>query len=466
MSESASPTAGGSRGSVTTGENPQFYGGVTLIVLSLFALAVSYYHPGPIGEYVPPEAYEPSPVGSAANGTKDDAVAMVKKAVAAIKASVDKVAPDKAAVDKAAADKAAADKAAIDKVALDKAYADITAKGGPFTDRDIYVVVYKTDGVLLAHAQNERLVGTNQKEAKDPDERAFVAKRLELAKKNQPFWHYYNFIDPRTQTTERKQMYCEPLNDTIVCGDVGALAPGLRSHLLSIFMYVTGGLGPVLWPRIFSFLILLAGLGIVNGQVRVRNQQDFYGGVALMGLALVAMLASIDLPGMRGFAFGPGTAPRLFANLLAVLGFVLSVTALLNNGPEGQRYTLPGLLVVVGAAAIWFILAWTFSFITPFYAPVIATLVLVALSITNLDRLDSVGLRGTFTIVLSVFSFAVFIRPLGLVISSFLSILICAGAAPDIRWRETIIWGVILTAFCSILFPYGLNLPFQLWPRF
>jgi len=24
----------------------------------------------------------------------------------------------------------------------------------------------------------------------------------------------------------------------------------------------------------------------------------------------------------------------------------------------------------------------------------------------------------------------------------------------------------VVTAFCSFLFPYGLNLPFQLWPRF
>jgi hypothetical protein len=227
-----------------------------------------------------------------------------------------------------------------------------------------------------------------------------------------------------------------------------------------------GFLGPILWPRVFSILWILAGLGIVTGQIRVRSGQDFYGGVALIGLAMVAMLASIDLPGMRGFAFGPGTAPRLFANMLAILGAILSLTALFTDGPEGQRYTLPGFIVVVGTFVAWILLAWVFSFITPFYAQVIATLVLVALTITNLDRLDSIGLRGTFTIVLSVFSFAIFIRPLGLIISSFLSIMICAGAAPDIRWRETIIWAVILTAFCTLLFPYGLNLPFQLWPRF
>src|SRR5205085_6043037 len=52
----------------------------------------------------------------------------------------------------------------------------------------------------------------------------------------------------------------------------------------------------------------------------IRNPQDFYGGVALVGLALIALWASADLPGMRGFAFGPGTAPRLFALVLGGMG--------------------------------------------------------------------------------------------------------------------------------------------------
>ena len=127
---------------------------------------------------------------AAERATKDEAVAMVKKAVAAIKANGDKT------------------------------YADITKKGGPFTDRDLYVVVYKTDGSVLAHGQNEKLVGTNQKDAKDPDGKAFVAERIELAKKGAPFWQDYKFMDPLTKKPEPKQMYCEPLNDTAVCGGV------------------------------------------------------------------------------------------------------------------------------------------------------------------------------------------------------------------------------------------------------
>jgi putative tricarboxylic transport membrane protein len=175
-----------------------------------------------------------------------------------------------------------------------------------------------------------------------------------------------------------------------------------------------GLFGPIMWPRVFSLLIVLAGVGVASGQLRVRNPKDFFGGVALIGLALVAMLASIDLPGMRGFAFGPGTAPRLFAILLAVLGGAVSVGGLLFEGPPLERYVFRGPIFLTG----------------------------------------------------SVLIFAATIRPLGLILSSFATIIASAAATPDVKWRETVIWAVILTAFCALLFPYALNLPFQLWPRF
>ena len=44
---------------------------------------------------------------------------------------------------------------------------------------------------------------------------------------------------------------------------------------------------------------------------KVRGPRDFYGGLALIGLAIIAILTSGDLPGTHGFAFGPGTAPSV-----------------------------------------------------------------------------------------------------------------------------------------------------------
>lgn len=145
----------------------------------------------------------------------------------------------------------------------------------------------------------------------------------------------------------------------------------------------------------------------------IRAPREFYGGLALVGVALFALWASHDLGGMRGFAFGPGTAPTIFAYVLGALGAAVAVTGLLADGPAIERFHL----------------------------------------------------RGPFFVTLSVVLFAWLVRPLGLVIASFLSIIAAAAATPEARLVETVIWAAFLTLFCVLLFPYALNLPMQMWPN-
>src|SRR5262249_15752612 len=61
--------------------------------------------------------------------------------------------------------------------------------------------------------------------------------------------------------------------------------------------------------------VMLAALAVVGiaaavGLLPVHAPRDFYGGIALVLLPAFALIASAELPGQRGFAFGPGTAPR------------------------------------------------------------------------------------------------------------------------------------------------------------
>ena len=164
--------------------------------------------------------------------------------------------------------------------------------------------------------------------------------------------------------------------------------------------------------RIFTLPLLVVAAATVF--LPVRGPQDYYGGVALAALALFAFWASADLPGMRGFQFGPGTAPRLFAGLMLVLGAAVALLAIFVEGPGLQRYH------------------W----------------------------------RGPVFVSIAILAFAVAIRPLGLVISAFACFMISALGSTEQRWVQTLIVGIAITAFCSLLFPYGLGLPFQLWPRF
>jgi putative tricarboxylic transport membrane protein len=144
----------------------------------------------------------------------------------------------------------------------------------------------------------------------------------------------------------------------------------------------------------------------------IKNPQDFYGGLILLAVCAIAWWATRELPGQSGFAFGPGTAPRLFIILLGLVAFGIMLHGVLVAGPHVGQYHVRGPLLITAAVLV----------------------------------------------------FAATIRPFGLVIASFATIVVGATATPEVRWLETLIWAVVLTAFCAFLFPYVLNLPMQLWP--
>lgn len=149
-----------------------------------------------------------------------------------------------------------------------------------------------------------------------------------------------------------------------------------------------------------------------GGRGWIRSPQDFWGGVVLMALALFAFWAGSDLPGQRGFAFGPGTAPRIFAGLLLILGAAVTLIGLITDGP----------------------------------------------------RLDRYAVRGPVLVTVAILAFAAMVRPAGLVLSAFATFVIAGMASKETRWVENIIAAVVLTAFCVLLFVKVLQLPFQIWP--
>ena len=55
---------------------------------------------------------------------------------------------------------------------------------------------------------------------KDADGKEFIKERVALAKTHSSFWQSYKFMNPVTNTIEPKEMYCERLTDTAVCGGV------------------------------------------------------------------------------------------------------------------------------------------------------------------------------------------------------------------------------------------------------
>ena len=89
-----------------------------------------------------------------------------------------------------------------------------------------------------------------------------------------------------------------------------------------------------------------AGVQAPRAAGKIRNPQDFYGGLVLVMFAVFALWAAGDLTGIKGFQFGPGTAPRMFAILLGIMGLLIMLIGLTTDGPKLQRYAIRGPVLV------------------------------------------------------------------------------------------------------------------------
>jgi signal transduction histidine kinase len=128
---------------------------------------------------------------AADRGNADEAMAMVKKAVAYIKAN-----------------------------GKEKAFADFgNTANKDFHDRDLYIFVYDLNGVSLAHGNNPKMVGKNLLDMKDNDGVYIIKGFIDVAKAKGKGWVDYKWPNPVTKTVEAKSSYVEKLDDMIVgCG--------------------------------------------------------------------------------------------------------------------------------------------------------------------------------------------------------------------------------------------------------
>jgi putative tricarboxylic transport membrane protein len=141
-------------------------------------------------------------------------------------------------------------------------------------------------------------------------------------------------------------------------------------------------------------------------------RQDFVAGLVVIAVAVFAFWQAADLPiGTLG-GMGPGMLPKSLAVLFGLLGALLVLDSFLEIG-------LP---------------------------------------------LEPWSLRGPVLVALAIVAFGLTVRPLGLVVAGPVAIIIAAFASNEVRWVETILVGVLMTAVCVGLFKFALGLPIPLAP--
>ena len=117
-----------------------------------------------------------------ANGTREEAKAMVDAAVEHVK-----------------------------KVGPDQAFKDFTDKSNKsWQVKDLYVFAYNMEGVNVGHGANDKLVGKNLIELKDPNGKLLIQELRSAAQKGSG-WVEYDWPHPQTKKIESKISYARKL---------------------------------------------------------------------------------------------------------------------------------------------------------------------------------------------------------------------------------------------------------------
>ncbi len=125
---------------------------------------------------------------AADRGAADEAVAMVKKAVAHMK-----------------------------EVGNEKAFAEFAdTSNKKFHDRDLYIFVYDLKGINVAHGNNPKMVGKNLLEMTDHDGKYIIKGFIDMANSKGKGWVDYKWPNPVTKAVEQKSSYIEKVDDLIV----------------------------------------------------------------------------------------------------------------------------------------------------------------------------------------------------------------------------------------------------------
>lgn len=124
-------------------------------------------------------------------GSRDDAYALVKKAIAYMKAN-----------------------------GKEKAFQEFNNPKGQFIDRDLYIFVFDLNtGKNLAHGTNPKMHGKDMMDLRDIDGKYLIREFRQMVLTKGSGWVDYRWINPVTKGYDLKSSYVEKYDDMMIgCG--------------------------------------------------------------------------------------------------------------------------------------------------------------------------------------------------------------------------------------------------------
>jgi len=144
-----------------------------------------------------------------------------------------------------------------------------------------------------------------------------------------------------------------------------------------------------------------------GGGGRLKSTQDFGAGLFLIAIGLFALWQGWRLPLGTLRSMGAGMLPFSLAIMLCIGGLALIFTSFTTKGEALESWSVRGLTFIVGGVIV----------------------------------------------------FAYTIQTLGLIFAGPLSMIIGSMASDEFDWKEAVIFSVVLTTACALLFKTALGLP-------
>jgi hypothetical protein len=143
-----------------------------------------------------------------------------------------------------------------------------------------------------------------------------------------------------------------------------------------------------------------------------HNPKDFYAGLFFIFFGTATLVISRSYAMGTAIRMGPGYFPTILGGILILLGLAVSARAFFVKG----------------------------------------------------EPIKGGKIRPLLLILISILAFAYLLERVGLVLASFLLIMVSSLGGGEFRFREVLLFYFVLTALAVATFIYGLGLPFKVWP--
>jgi hypothetical protein len=152
-------------------------------------------------------------------------------------------------------------------------------------------------------------------------------------------------------------------------------------------------------------------------RLKLNNPQDFWSGVFFVALGAAAMYLARDYAMGDALSMGPGYFPTWLGGILICFGVAITGLAFGQRGPDSES-----------------------------------------------SEFRDWGLRPWLVLPASLAAYAMLMdADVGFAPSLFVLIVGCALAHKDVRWLETLLLGIFVTAGAVAIFSYGIGMPYPLF---